>query len=206
MAVNFDASGFKSRILNLRNVWIKTNVPGSIASLSAEDVARQIRNKYRDGALRKYKWDTQVGITRDAFITATAEIGELGEAEYGALNIRAMGGESDIDKIAGIQGLWHGGGGNIIGKSGLTGFEAFKTKILGNHKAAGKLKSLRDPYWGTKVPQWIYLEWGDTGGEERLSAGVVTPPALALLFAKDPKYVFQRWTSLVRQMLQNRKV
>ena len=213
MAVSFDASNFKRRIVNLRNVWIKTNVPGSIASLSAEDIATQIRNKYRNGALRKYQWETQVGITRESFITATAEIGKIGEAEYGALNLRAMGDERDIAKIKGVPELWHMGSGKKVPTNskgvpfadGLTGFEAFRSKILGNYNAKAYLFALRESYWGNKVPQWIYLEWGDTGGEGR-PEGTVTGPALALYFAKDPKYVFQRWTALVRQMLQNRKV
>jgi len=175
----------------------------SIVDDSTYDIAKQIRDKYRILAHINYRWDTQVGITENDFITATSIIEPLGTNYYGILNVRAMGGEKDIKKIFGVKGLWHGGGGNIRNPhTNLTGFEAFRDKILSNPARRSTLESLRRPYWGTKVPQWIYLEYGDDGSQ----TGNITPPGNALGLTKDPKSIFTRWGKSLRARIRAARI
>jgi len=198
VAVNLDASGFRQRIQRIQGELLAAPGGGkaSVADASAANIAEQIRDKYRFTARTNYRWDTQIGITQNEFTTATAEIARLGVASYGILNVRAMGDERDIAKIAGVPKLWHLGGGY---------FARFQQVILGSTQKAVQLASLRAPYWGSKVPQWIYLEYGDTGTQNSPS-GKVTPPGLALFYARDPKYIYRRWNTFIKNRIKALKI
>ncbi len=199
MAVKFDSSRFKARMARINGELLSAaGAAGgnrSIVASATYDVAEKTRNKYRFLAKINYRWDTQVGITQNDFITATALIAELGVNHFGILNIRAMGTEKDIAKIANVPGLWH---------QGKRAFSSFETKVLNKPPTRIKLESLRLPYWttlngGHKVPQWIYLEYGDDGGG-------LTPPGNALLQTKSPKHIFRIWKTALRTKIRAARI
>jgi hypothetical protein len=92
----------------------------------------------------------QVGFDIAQFRQNISKVYALGPHEFGIIDTDVLGGEEEIEEIFGLPNFWHQGTGS---------FDLFFAYIQDPANKAD-LASRRRAVWGSKTPQWIYLEYG----------------------------------------------
>ena len=181
MAVRARTARLRSRLRRLQ-----TELPRA-ASRGAYDAAEGVKNFVQVQVQQDWQGaeSQQVGFDLGNFIRIIDDVEVTGEGGYGILNINKMGTAEDFEQIAGVPTMWH---------MGLRMGDSFRRLIVEKPATRQMLAADRQTIWGSKEPQWWFMNYGNLGmpGAYPVHAGTYSIEDIAYSSAGSVQDIVER--------------
>lgn len=186
MPITASAKVLLDRLATFEKAMQDTGVPAE----STRQIAHFTIDRVTENARSSLSGRTdQVGFDLTQFLANIRGPQRIRAAEYAILDTRKMGTLDDLEEIAFVSGLWHEHG---------QAFDSFRRLVFDKPDQRDRLAGWRQMIWGSKTPQWIFLENGTLDIPGINPGG---PPANFIRNAKEPTALFAKWKQIIRERL-----